>query len=291
MMTPVTPEGEPDLKGLRRLVSSCIESGAVGIGAFGGVSEYSKISEYHREAILEAIVDETAGRVTVFVGPAAVSMKTVLANVRQAEQLGGEMLMVSSPVMGRMNREDLYDYYRAIADSTELPIMIQDTGASKSSYNAEFLARLYHEIENVFSAKAEGQDFLLEIRKLKELVDDHFQIIGGGGGRYMLQLLRLGVTAIIAGTYYLGIYSRVIQTFLAGEVEKAEELYYNTVLPYWQVQTLGKKRLAKYVLKRRGIIDCDDTLFPYDDPPLDPYYKEEIDLMMDRIERYLAKRR
>ena len=289
MMTPVTPEGEPDLKSLRRLVRSCIESGAVGIGAFGGVSEYSKISDYDRESILEAIVDATAGQVPVFVGPAAVSMKTVLANVRQAKQFGGGMLMVSSPVMGRMNREDLYDYYRTIADATDLPIMVQDTGASKPSYNAEFIARLYHEIDNVFSAKVEGANFLLEIRKLKGLVDDHFQIVGGGGGRYMMQLLRLGVTAIIAGTYYLDIYSRVIQTYLMGEVDKAEELYHNTVLPYWQVQNLGKKRLAKYVLKRRGIIDCDDTLFPNDDPPLDPYYKEEIDLMMERIERYLAE--
>ena len=105
----------------------------------------------------------------------------------------------------------------------------------------------------------------------------------------MMQLLRLGVTAIIAGTYYLDDYSHVIQTYLAGEVEKAEEFYHNTVLPYWQVQTLGKKRLAKYVLKRRGIIDCDDTLFPYDDPPLDAYYKEEIDRMMDRIEKYVAE--
>ena len=232
MLTPVTPAGEPDFKSLRRLVSSCIESGAVGIDSFGGVSIYSKISEYHREAILEAIVDETAGQVPVFVGPAAVSMKTVVANVRKAEELGGEMLMVSSPVIGRMNREDLYDYFRAIADATELPIMIQDTSASKPSYNAEFIARLYHEIDNVFSAKVDGADFLLEIRKLKELGDDHFQMIGGGGGRYMMQFLRLGVTAIIAGTYYLDIYSLVIQTYLAGEVEKAEELYHNTVLPY-----------------------------------------------------------
>ena len=178
MITPVTPEGEPDLKSLRRLVDSCIESGAVGIGAFGGVSEYSKISEYDREAILEAIVDEMAGRVPVFVGPAAVSMKTVLANVVQAEELGGEMLMVSSPVTGRMNRDDLYNYYRAIADATDLPIMVQDTGASKPSYNAEFMARLYHEIDNVFSGKVEGANFLLEIRKLNDLVDDDFQIVG-----------------------------------------------------------------------------------------------------------------
>ena len=289
MVTPVTPDGEPDLKSLRRLVDSCIESGAVGIGAFGGVSEYTKISEYDREAMLEAIVDQTAGRVPVFVGPTAMSMKTTRANVQQAVKLGGDMLMVCSPPMASMKQDALYDFYRAVADASDLPIMVQDTGASKSSYSAEFTAKLYHEIDTVFSGKIEGPNFLLQIVNLKDLVDEDFQIIGGGGGKYMMQMLRLGVTAIVAGTYYLDIYSRVIQTYLAGNVEKAEELYHNTVLPYVQVQALGKKTMVKYDLKRRGIFDHDDPLFPDDNPRLDPYYKQEMNRMLERVERYLAE--
>ena len=164
MLTPVTPDGEIDLKSLRRLVESCIGSDAVGIGAFGGVSEYSKISDYDREAILEAIVEQTAGRVPVFVGPAAMSMRSTRENVKQAVRLGGELLMVCSPIMGRMKRDALFDYYRAVADMSDLPIMVQDTGASKPTYSAELVAELYHEIDTVFSGKIEGIDFLLDVR-------------------------------------------------------------------------------------------------------------------------------
>ena len=290
MITPVTEDGEPDLKSLRNVVEFCIENKSAGIGAFGGVSEYTKISDYDRQAILETIVDQTAGRVPVFVGPAAMSMKNTLANVEQAEKLGGEMLMVSSPADGSMKSEALFDYYKAISEHSPLPIMVQDTGGSSSAYSPRFVAKLYHELDTVTCGKIEGgADFLLKMNELKELVDDDFQIIAGSGGKHMLQILRAGVTAIIAGTYFIDIYSHVIQLWLAGEIDKAIDFYHNTVLPYIQIMSFNKKPIMKYVLKRRGIIACDDILFPYDSPRLDDYYKKEVDWMLERIEANIER--
>jgi len=56
--------------------------------------------------------------------------------------------------------------------------MVQDTGASKPSYNAEFMARLYHEIDNVFSAKVEGANFLLEIDRMMNRVERNVNRMG-----------------------------------------------------------------------------------------------------------------
>ena len=206
-----------------------MENGAVAIGAFGGVSEYQRISDYDREAILETIVDQTGRRVPVFVGVTAVSMRSTLHNVEQASRLGGDLLMVCSPHLGPMSRNALFDYYKAIAEASDLPIIVQDTGASSGSYDAELIARLYHEIDTVRYGKIEGgTHFLVTMSRVKELVDDGFQIIGGGGGRHMILILRQGVTAIMAGTYFLDIYSHVIQTYLAGDTEQAIDFYNKT---------------------------------------------------------------
>lgn len=292
MITPVDPNGRPDLESLRRVVEFCMENGAVAIGAFGGVSEYQRISDYDREAILETIVDQTDRRVPVFVGVAAVSMRSTLHNAEQANRLGGDLLMVCSPDVGPMNRDALFDYYKAIAEASDLPVIVQDTGASARSYDAEFISRLYHEIETVRYGKIEGgAHFLVTMNRLKELVDDGFQMIGGGGGRHLILILRQGVTAIMAGTYFLDIYSHVIQTYLEGDTEQAVDFYNNTVGPFVMMASLGKRRIRKYVLKRRGIIDCDEPLFPYDEPPLDPLYIQELDWLLEKIERYAEERR
>ena len=55
--------------------------------------------------------------------------------------------------------------------------------------------------------------------------------------------------------------------------------------------SLGKRRIRKYVLKRRGIIDCDEPLFPCDEPPLDPLYVRELDWLLERIERTVEEYR
>jgi 4-hydroxy-tetrahydrodipicolinate synthase len=287
MVTPTTREGEIDLNSLRRLVEYCIKNDVAAIGAFGGLSEFEKISDYDREAILDAIVGQTAGRLPVFVGITSNSMKSTLHNIKQAEKMGGDLLMVCSPeIGGAMKQKPLYDFYKAVSGSTDMTIILQDTGNSSGTYNPEFIARLYHETGNIRYGKVEGKPtFLQEMEELSKLVDDGFQIIGGGGGRNMIRMLNMGVTAIMAGTYFIEIYNHAIMTYLKGDVEKAENFYNNTVLPYVQLQSFSKKRTMKYVLKLRGIIDCEEILFPYDESPLPQSYIKEIERTILKIEK------
>ena len=284
MPTTVTPNGDIDLKAQQRIVDYLLACGAAAIGHMGGASEYYKVAEEDRGPILQTVVERVAKRVPVFVGVTAMSVKQTLKNAREAYELGADLLMVCSPINGTMKRGDLLKFYEAVAAETPLPIIVQDTGASSGAYSAEFMAELAEKIPTVGYAKAEGSGFLRKTVDLQRLTDGEIQIIGGAGGSHMLALLRQNVKAFMTGTEALDLHGAVVSAYLAGDVDKATDLYYTKVLPYLVIYNTNSRHLLKYMLVKRGVLENDDTLFPYDTAPTDPLMLAELDLVLDRIQ-------
>ena len=285
MPTPILENGDPDIASTERIVDYLMASNPACIGHMGGASEYFKVAEDDREPILKATIERVAGRVPVFVGVTALSVKQSLKNARQAYELGADMLMVCSPVTAPMEQHELLKFYHAVAEETPLPIIIQDTGASANAYTAEFMAELCKKIPTAGYVKAEGANFLRKTVDLQNLLGDDVQVIGGAAGFHMLQLLRQNVTAFMTGTEAIELHGAVVHSFLSGEIDKAIDLYYTTVLPYLTIYNLSYNHMLKYMLKRRGIITNDEILFPYDAKPTDPLILQEFEYIMDRIEK------
>ncbi|MBR5519680.1 MAG: dihydrodipicolinate synthase family protein [Clostridia bacterium] len=285
MPTTVTPDGEVDLAAQVRIVDYLLDCGAVAIGHMGGASEYFKVAEDDRGPIIQTVVERVKKRVPIFVGVTAMSMKQTLKNAREAYALGADLLMVCSPVMGVMKRAELLKFYEAIAAETPLPIIVQDTGASSGVYSGEFMAELAEKIPTIGYAKAEGGGFLRKTVDLQRLTDGAIQVIGGAGGSHMLALLRQNVTAFMTGTEALDLHGAVVQAFLEGDEDKATDLYYTTVLPYLSIYNTNGRHLLKYMLVKRGILENDTLLFPYDTAPTDPLMLAELDIVLDRIAR------
>ena len=200
-----------------------------------------------------------------------------------AYELGADLLMVCSPVVGQMGKDDLLRFYEAVAAETPLPIIVQDTGASSGTYSAAFVEQLCEKIPTVGYVKAEGAGFLRKTVDLQKLVGNDVQVIGGAAGFYMPQLLRQNVCAFMTGTESVDLHGAVVHAYLNGEIDKAIDLYYTTVLPYLELFKLSPHHMLKYMLMKRGIISNVNTLFPYDEEPTDPLVLQEFDYMWERI--------
>ena len=279
--TTILADGTLDMESLNRIVDYCMDNKAAAIGHLGGASEYHKVGVKQREQIISATVERVAGRVPVFIGTTDLSLVDSLENARIAQKLGADLLMVCSPISGPMQKEKLFDYYQAVACATDLPIIVQDTGASAGCYDAEFMCRLGASIPSCMYAKAEGEGFLEKTQALMQ--DSEMQIIGGAAGFHMIQLLRLGVTAFMTGTEAAEIHNDVIFRYLNGNIDGAISVYYTQLLPYLQIFNLDFRFFLKYMLQKRGLAANTLLPFPQETAQPSPLWLQEMDYILDRI--------
>ncbi len=283
MPTAITQQATIDETSQRRLVQYCLQCGAVAIGHFGIASEFHKIPDHARRQLTEIIVEETAGRAPVFMGVTAPGVGTSLNYARQAEDLGADLIMAALPYVDLPNADGAFDYYAALSEATSLPIIIQDTPASSSILTADLLWRMDQEIPGVQHVKAEGKNFLAKTAKLLELSDGNISVIGGAGGRHLLHLLRLGVTAFMTGTEALDLHGAAVSAHLAGETERAAKIYFDQILPYLEFYLDYPEELLKSMLHERGVIDCPDVLAPPASVPMSEVERAEFAWVLDRI--------
>lgn len=282
MPTAIRSTGEIDQASQRRLVRYCLENGAVAIGHFGIASEFHKIGDADRRLLTDIVIDEVAGRAPVFLGVTAPGVKTSVAYAQLAEQQGADMIMAALPYVNLPDARGAESYYRALSEATSLPIIVQDTPAGSSILTAELLQRLVHEIPTVHSVKGEGRDFLQKTTSLLAS-DESLSVIGGAGGKHLIHMLRLGVTAFMTGTEALDLHGGAVSAFLAGDAEAAAEIYYHKILPYLTFYLDYPEELLKEMLHIRGLIDDPSVIAPPASAPMSPVERSEFEWVLRRI--------
>ncbi|KAA3619649.1 MAG: dihydrodipicolinate synthase family protein [Calditrichaeota bacterium] len=281
--TAITPDGKIDEKSQRRLVQYCLKCGAVAIGHFGIASEFHKISDSDRSLLTHIIIDETAGRVPVFIGVTAQGFDVAINYAKEAEQLGADIIMGALPLLNVPSPEEAYQFYKSLSDAISVPIIIQDIPESAYVLSPELICQMFQEIEHVKYIKAEGTNFIAKIEEIKRLSNNSLEIIGGAGGKHLIHLLRLGITSFMTGTEALDIHGGAVKSYLAGEVEKAADIYFEKISPYFMFYESYSEELLKAMLYQRGIIDHPDIISPSAKPPMSEIEWREFNWVLDRI--------
>ena len=281
--TAITPDRKIDEKSMRRLVQYCLKFNAAAIGHFGFASEFHKVCDTDRRLLTEIILDETAGRAPVFIGINAQGFDIALKYAEEAEKLGADIIMAALPLINLPTQEEAYNFYKDISDTSSLPIIIQDIPESANILSPELVWKMYQEIKNVKYVKAEGDGFISKIQEIIELSKGEMEVIGGAGGRSMIHLLRMGITSFMTGTEALDLHGGSVKAFLDGDEEKAADIYYNKIMPYFAFYDAYSEELLKQMLYMRGIIDHPDIYKPMAGKPLSEIEWREFNWTLDRI--------
>jgi len=206
-----------------------------------------------------------------------------LRYAEEAEKLGADILMAALPLINLPTQEEAYDFYKDISDTTSLPIIIQDIPESADVLSAGLVWKMYREIENVKYVKAEGAGFIAKSQEIMDLSNNELEVIGGAGGKSMIHLLRMGVTSFMTGTEALDFHSGAVQAFLNGDEEKAADIYYNKIMPYFDFYEAHSEELLKEMLHIRGIIDHPVIYKPLARKPMNEIEWREFNWILDRI--------
>lgn len=153
IITPFTPDGKVNEAVLRQLVNLYIENGVHGLFPLGTTGEFYSFNQDEMRRILDVVVEEAAGRVPIYAGANHITTRGVIEYLRLAEEAKVDAVSVLTPMFISQSQDELYNYYKDIAQSTDLPIIIYNNKPKTNvMVEPETVARL-SEIDNIVGVK------------------------------------------------------------------------------------------------------------------------------------------
>jgi len=161
MITPFNKHGEIDEPGLRTMVNFLVESGVHGILVAGTVGQFCLLLREERKQLFEIVVDEVNGKTLVFAGTGSFSTKETILMSKEAADVGVDAVNVITPYFVKLNDEEVFLHYEAIAEAVPLPITLYNNPPRTGiTISPEVLQRLTG-FDNVAGMKDSSGDLSL----------------------------------------------------------------------------------------------------------------------------------
>jgi 4-hydroxy-tetrahydrodipicolinate synthase len=151
----ITPfkDGKVDERAFQRLVEWQIDQGTHGLVPCGTTGESPTLTHDEHRRVVELCVEAAAGRVPVIAGTGSNSTAEAVELTRHAQSAGADAVLVVTPYYNKPTQEGLYQHFKAINDSAEVPIVVYNIpGRSVIDLSVETMARLF-KLANIVGVK------------------------------------------------------------------------------------------------------------------------------------------
>jgi 4-hydroxy-tetrahydrodipicolinate synthase len=214
LVTPFTKSGDLDEAAVRRLGRRQIDAGVHFLVPCGTTGESPTLSGAERTRIVEILVDESAGRVPILAGAGGYDTREVIHAVEEMQRAGANGILSVTPYYNKPTPEGLFQHYRAIAESTSLPIVVYNVpGRTGVNVDVATLVRLAA-IPNIVAVK-EASGNVSQMCEICRAVPPDFIVLSGDDA-LTLPLMAVGGHGIIS------VASNEIPAEMAAMVEAAE---------------------------------------------------------------------
>ncbi|OON76471.1 4-hydroxy-tetrahydrodipicolinate synthase [Streptomyces tsukubensis] len=223
MVTPLTADGALDLDGAQRLAAHLVDAGNDGLVINGTTGESPTTGDAEKTELVRAVLDAVGDRAHIIAGVGTNDTRHSVELARSAAEAGAHGLLTVTPYYNKPPQEGLYRHFTAIADSTDLPVMLYDIpGRSGVPINTETLVRLAEHPRIVANKDAKG-----------DLGRAAWAIARSGlawySGDDMLNLPLLSVGAVgfvsVVGHVVTPELRSMLDAHLSGDVQKATEIH------------------------------------------------------------------
>ncbi len=151
----ITPfkDGTVDERAFQRLVEWQIDQGTHGLVPCGTTGESPTLTHDEHRRVVELCVEAAAGRVPVIAGTGSNSTAEAVELTRHAKSAGADGVLVVTPYYNKPTQEGLYQHFKAINDSADVPIVVYNIpGRSVIDLSVETMARLF-KLANIVGVK------------------------------------------------------------------------------------------------------------------------------------------
>ncbi|ODC02599.1 4-hydroxy-tetrahydrodipicolinate synthase [Terasakiispira papahanaumokuakeensis] len=167
LITPMTTEGEVDWVALDRLVDFHLEHETDAIVAAGTTGEPSTLSFAEHFDVIRRVIERVKGRIPVIAGTGANNTAEAVELTRYAAKVGADYCLSATPYYNKPTQEGLYQHYKAIAEASDLPIILYNVpGRTAVDMHNETVLRLT-QVDNIVALK----DATGDLERGKALID------------------------------------------------------------------------------------------------------------------------
>jgi len=179
LVTPFNDKGMIDPDAFRKLIDRQFDNGIKGIVPCGTTGESSTLSTEEHHLVVEMAAKQARKRGLVIAGTGSNSTREAIDLTQAAEKAGADAALLVTPYYNKPSQEGLYQHYKAIALSTDLPLMLYSIpGRCHIQIDVETCARLAADCPNIRAIKEAG-GVTERVRQLRSALPAEFEILSG----------------------------------------------------------------------------------------------------------------
>ena len=195
--TKFTEDDRLDLNMFETNINAQLKAGVDGIILGGTLGEASSLMEDEKDTLVRATVDIVEGKVPVVMNIAEQTTKGAILAAEKAQKNGASGLMMLPPMRYKPSDDETVTYYKAVANSTDLPIMVYNNPVDyKIEVTLDMFAEL-SECANIQAVKESTRD-ISNITRMINRFGDRFKILSGVD-TLALESIFMGANGWVAG--------------------------------------------------------------------------------------------
>lgn len=221
MVTPFDYANEIDFPATKNLINHLIENGTDAIIVAGTTGESPTLTMKEKVELFQFVVRAVNQRVPVLAGTGTNCTEESIHLTKEAEKAGVDGLMLVTPYYNRPSQAGLFAHFKAIAQTTDLPIMLYNIpGRSAVNMSVETIVSL-SELHNIIAVKEASGDLNAMTRIVRETSNDF--LLYSGDDNLTLPVLAIGGTGVVSvSSHVIGNEMKEMMTaFMDGNVQKA----------------------------------------------------------------------
>ena len=256
LITPFKEDGSVDYDSLLRLVEYQVQNGIDFLCVLGTTAETPTLTAEEKRKIKSLVIERVNGRVPILLGVGSNCTQTVIDTIKNEDMTGVDALLIAVPYYNKPSQEGIYQHYKAIAQSTKLPIVLYNVpGRTGVNMTAATTLRLAHDFDNIVAIKEASGD----ISQMDEIIKKkpaNFDVISGDDG-ITFPLITLGAVGVISviGNAFPKEFSRMTRLALAGDYNNALTIHHQFTELFKLLFVDGNPAGVKAMLSMMGMIE------------------------------------
>ena len=255
LVTPFTSTGTLDEAAVRRLGRRQIEAGIHFLVPCGTTGETPTLTEAERIRTVEILAEEAAGKTPILAGAGGYDTNEVIHAAAQMKKAGATGLLSVTPYYNKPTQEGLYLHYKAIAESTDLPIIVYNVpGRAGVNVEPKTLARIAT-LPNIVGVK-EASGNIGQMVDICHLLPSDFIVLSGDDA-LTLPLMAVGGRGVIsvASNEIPAEMVQMVEAGMRGDFAAALAVH-NRILPLLQVNFVEANPLpVKSAMAMMGLLE------------------------------------
>ena len=256
LITPFNEDGSVDYDSLIKLVEFQVQNGTDFLCVLGTTAETPTLTNEEKQKIKRLVIERVNGRIPILLGISSNCTQTVVDTLKNDDFTGVDAVLVAVPYYNKPSQEGIYQHYKAIAEATQLPIVLYNVpGRTGVNMTAETTLRLARDFDNIVAIK-EASGNITQMDDIIKNKPANFDVISGDDG-ITFPLITLGAVGVISviGNAFPREFSRMVRLALAGDYDSARTIHHSFTELFSLLFVDGNPAGAKSMLNMMGFIE------------------------------------